>query len=141
MAGFASAKTIVRSRTAGNRRPCSALQVVTGTARGSAGAGLSPVQAWNAFGALAVENKPTVLRDLLEIRPAAAPLALDQVEAAPTIVHRFIASAMSLGSLSPEAHQTITEAMNQLGARSNTGEGGEDPAALPSLSRRSRDPE
>ncbi len=108
-----------------------ALQVVTGTARGSAGAGLSPVQAWNAFGVLAVENKPTVLRDLLEIRPAAAPLALDQVEAAPTIMHRFIASAMSLGSLSPEAHQTITEAMNQIGARSNTGEGGEDPAVYP----------
>jgi glutamate synthase (NADPH/NADH) large chain len=71
------------------------------------------------------------LRDLLEIRPAAAPLALDQVETAPTIVSRFIASAMSLGSLSPEAHQTITEAMNQLGGRSNTGEGGEDPVVYP----------
>ena len=110
-----------------------ALQVVTGTARGAAGAGLSQIQAWNAFGTLAVENKPTVLRDLLEIRPAAAPLALDQVEAAPAIMHRFIASAMSLGSLSPEAHQTITEAMNQIGARSNTGEGGEDPAAYPTF--------
>jgi glutamate synthase domain-containing protein 2/glutamate synthase domain-containing protein 1/glutamate synthase domain-containing protein 3 len=110
-----------------------ALQVVTGTARGAAAAGLSPVQAWNAFGTLAVENKPTVLRDLLEIRPAAAPLALDQVEAAPAIMHRFIASAMSLGSLSPEAHQTITEAMNQIGARSNTGEGGEDPAVYPTF--------
>ncbi len=108
-----------------------ALQVVTGTARGSAAAGLSPQQAWNAFGVLAVENKPTVLRDLLEIRPAAPPLALEQVETAPTIFSRFIASAMSLGSLSPEAHQTITEAMNQLGGRSNTGEGGEDPAAYP----------
>ena len=108
-----------------------ALQVVTGTARGAAAAGLTTIQAWNAFGALAVESKPTVLRDLLEIRPAAAPLALDQVEAAPTIVSRFIASAMSLGSLSPEAHQTITEAMNKLGGRSNTGEGGEDPAAYP----------
>jgi glutamate synthase domain-containing protein 2/glutamate synthase domain-containing protein 1/glutamate synthase domain-containing protein 3 len=108
-----------------------ALQVVTGSARGAAAAGLTTVQAWNAFGTLAVESKPTVLRDLLEIRPAAAPLALDQVETAPTIVSRFIASAMSLGSLSPEAHQTITEAMNKLGGRSNTGEGGEDPAAYP----------
>ena len=108
-----------------------ALQVVTGTARGAAAAGLTTVQAWNAFGTLAVESKPTVLRDLLEIRPAAAPLALDQVETAPTIYSRFIASAMSLGSLSPEAHQTITEAMNKLGGRSNTGEGGEDPAAYP----------
>jgi glutamate synthase domain-containing protein 2/glutamate synthase domain-containing protein 1/glutamate synthase domain-containing protein 3 len=108
-----------------------ALQVVTGTARGAATAGLTTIQAWNAFGTLAVESKPTVLRDLLEIRPAAAPLALDQVETAPTIVSRFIASAMSLGSLSPEAHQTITEAMNRLGGRSNTGEGGEDPVAYP----------
>jgi glutamate synthase (NADPH/NADH) large chain len=108
-----------------------ALQIVTGTARGAAAAGLTTTQAWNAFGTLAVESKPTVLRDLLEIRPAAAPLALDQVETAPTIVSRFIASAMSLGSLSPEAHQTITEAMNKLGGRSNTGEGGEDPAAYP----------
>jgi glutamate synthase domain-containing protein 2/glutamate synthase domain-containing protein 1/glutamate synthase domain-containing protein 3 len=108
-----------------------ALQVVTGTARGSAAAGLSPAQAWTAFGTLAVESKPTVLRDLLEIRPAAAPLPLDQVEATPSIVKRYIASAMSLGSLSPEAHRTITEAMNQLGGRSNTGEGGEDPAAYP----------
>ncbi len=108
-----------------------ALQIVTGTARGSAGANLTPAQAFSAFNVQAAEAKPTVLRDLLEIRPAAAPLAIDQVEASPNIVRRFIASAMSLGSLSPEAHQTITEAMNTLGARSNTGEGGEDPAAYP----------
>ncbi len=82
-----------------------------------------------------------MLRDLLEIRPAAAPLTLDQVEPSSTIVSRFIASAMSLGSLSPEAHQTITEAMNKLGGRSNTGEGGEDPVALPGLSRGSGDPQ
>ncbi len=108
-----------------------ALQIVTGTARAAAAASADPATAWSAFGVLATENKPSVLRDLLEIRPAAAPLPLDQVEKAPTIVTRFIASAMSLGSLSPEAHQTITEAMNQLGGRSNTGEGGEDPAAYP----------
>jgi glutamate synthase domain-containing protein 2/glutamate synthase domain-containing protein 1/glutamate synthase domain-containing protein 3 len=108
-----------------------ALQIVTGSARGAGGAALSPAQAWTAFSTQATENKPTVLRDLLEIRPAAAPLALDQVESSPTIVRRFIASAMSLGSLSPEAHQTITEAMNQIGARSNTGEGGEDPTHYP----------
>jgi glutamate synthase (NADPH/NADH) large chain len=108
-----------------------ALQVVTGSARGAAATALQPAQAWSAFSVLAAENKPAVLRDLLEIRPAAAPLPLDQVESAPTIVSRFIASAMSLGSLSPEAHQTITEAMNKLGGRSNTGEGGEDPAVYP----------
>ena len=102
-----------------------ALQVVTGTARAAAATALEPAKAWSAFSVLAAENKPAVLRDLLEIRPAAAPLPLDQVESAPTIVRRFIAWAMSLGSLSPEAHQTITEAMNKLGGRSNTGEGGE----------------
>ncbi len=108
-----------------------ALQIVTGSARGAAAAAVLPGQAWTAFSTQAAENKPTVLRDLLEIRPAAAPLPLDQVEGSSTIVRRFIASAMSLGSLSPEAHQTITEAMNQLGARSNTGEGGEDPTHYP----------
>ena len=73
---------------------------------------------------------PAHLRDLLEIRPAGPELALEQIEPAENITQRFIASAMSFGSLSPEAHQTITQAMNLLGARSNTGEGGEDPACL-----------
>ncbi len=108
-----------------------ALQIVTGTARGAVASAADPAQAWTNFGVLAAENKPTVLRDLLEIRPAAAPLPRDEVEKAPAIVSRFIASAMSLGSLSPEAHQTITEAMNRLGGRSNTGEGGEDPVVYP----------
>ena len=80
------------------------------------------------FAAQAVEAEPSHLRDLLEIRPAGPELALDQVAPADTITRTFVASAMSFGSLSPEAHQTITEAMNLLGARSNTGEGGEDPA-------------
>ncbi len=70
---------------------------------------------------------PQVLRDMLNIRAAGPALAEDAVEPAPALMRRFIASAMSLGSLSPEAHSTITEAMNLLGARSNTGEGGEDP--------------
>ena len=54
-------------------------------------------------------------------------LATDGVESVEDICKRFVASAMSLGSLSPEAHQTITAGMNMLGGRSNTGEGGEDP--------------
>jgi glutamate synthase domain-containing protein 2/glutamate synthase domain-containing protein 1/glutamate synthase domain-containing protein 3 len=104
-----------------------ALQTVVGTARGVA-AVAEPAIAWAAFSTQAVEKVPTVLRDLLEIRPAGAPLALEHVEAPGSMYKRFIASAMSLGSLSPEAHQTITAAMNMIGARSNTGEGGEDPA-------------
>jgi len=104
-----------------------ALQTVVGSARGVA-AVAEPAVAWAAFSTQAVEKEPTVLRDLLEIRPAGAPLALEHVEAPSNMYKRFIASAMSLGSLSPEAHQTITAAMNMIGARSNTGEGGEDPA-------------
>ena len=104
-----------------------ALQTVVGTARGVA-AVAEPAVAWAAFSTQAVEKQPAVLRDLLEIRPAGAPLALEHVEAPAGMYKRFIASAMSLGSLSPEAHQTITAAMNMIGARSNTGEGGEDPA-------------
>jgi glutamate synthase domain-containing protein 2/glutamate synthase domain-containing protein 1/glutamate synthase domain-containing protein 3 len=106
-----------------------ALQLVTGAARASATSTLSPTDAWALFRTQALDAQPSVLRDLLEIRSAAAPLPVDQVEPPKSIVRRFIASAMSLGSLSPEAHRTITEAMNQLGGRSNTGEGGEDPEA------------
>ena len=59
---------------------------------------------------------------------AAGPLLpLDAVEPAESIVRRFVTSPMSLGALSPEAHRTVAMAMNRLGARSNTGEGGEDP--------------
>lgn len=72
------------------------------------------------------EHEPNTLRDLLEIRPAGPELALEAVQAPETMYGRFVASAMSLGSLSPEAHSTITLAMNTLGGKSNTGEGGED---------------
>jgi glutamate synthase domain-containing protein 2/glutamate synthase domain-containing protein 1/glutamate synthase domain-containing protein 3 len=102
-----------------------ALQTVVGSTKQGGAVALTP---FATFAAQAVEAEPAHLRDLLEIRPAGPELALDQVAAADTITRTFVASAMSFGSLSPEAHQTITEAMNILGARSNTGEGGEDPA-------------
>ncbi|HEX8995709.1 MAG TPA: glutamate synthase large subunit [Ktedonobacterales bacterium] len=70
---------------------------------------------------------PMAPRDLLEFQPA-APIPLEQVEPATSIVRRFVSTAMSLGSLSPEAHLTLTLGANRVGARSNTGEGGEDPA-------------
>src|SRR5215470_6365761 len=66
------------------------------------------------------------LRDLLET-VALTPVPLQDVEPIESIVRRFSTQAMSLGSLSPEAHRTLALAMNQLGGRSNTGEGGEDP--------------
>ncbi len=101
-----------------------ALQTVVGSTKQGAALALAP---FTTFATQAVEPDPTYLRDLLEIRPAGPELALENVVATPAITRTFIASAMSFGSLSPEAHQTITHAMNTLGARSNTGEGGEDP--------------
>ena len=104
-----------------------ALQTVAGSTRAATSAA-DPAAAWAAFSTQAAQKDPSVLRDLLDMRVASQPLKLDDVEPASNLYHRFIASAMSLGSLSPEAHQTITAAMNMLGGRSNTGEGGEDPA-------------
>src|SRR5262252_2331093 len=66
------------------------------------------------------------LRELLEMRPE-QPLALSEVEPLEAVLARFSTQAMSLGSLSPEAHKTLSIAMNEIGGRSNTGEGGEDP--------------
>jgi glutamate synthase (ferredoxin) len=80
---------------------------------------------FNAYEELAKADGPTFLRDLLEMVPE-QPVALEEVESAESILARFSTQAMSLGSLSPEAHKTLTIAMNQLGGRSNTGEGGED---------------
>jgi glutamate synthase (NADPH) large chain len=68
------------------------------------------------------------LRGLFELKPAATPLPLDEVEPVESILKRFATGAMSYGSISQEAHETLAVAMNRLGGRSNTGEGGEDPA-------------
>ena len=76
-----------------------------------------------------LENRPvTALRDLLELRPAPAPLPLDQVESVESICSRFCTGGMSLGALSREAHEVLAVAMNRIGGKSNSGEGGEDPA-------------
>jgi glutamate synthase domain-containing protein 2/glutamate synthase domain-containing protein 1/glutamate synthase domain-containing protein 3 len=77
--------------------------------------------------------RKATLRGLLKIGPgegaaAPRPIALEQVEPASEIVKRFCTGAMSLGSISREAHETLAIAMNRLGGRSNTGEGGEDPS-------------
>ena len=66
------------------------------------------------------------LRGLFEIKPANAAIPLEQVESAKEIVKRFATGAMSLGSISTEAHATLAIAMNRIGGKSNTGEGGED---------------
>ncbi len=67
------------------------------------------------------------LRGLFKIKPAASPVPLEEVEPAKEIVKRFATGAMSLGSISTEAHATLAIAMNRIGGKSNTGEGGEDP--------------
>jgi glutamate synthase (NADPH/NADH) large chain len=71
---------------------------------------------------------PISLRDLLEYRPATAAISPDEVESITEIRKRFVTPGMSLGALSPEAHGTLNIAMNRIGAKSVSGEGGEDPA-------------
>ena len=68
------------------------------------------------------------LRGLMDIRTASHPIPIEEVESAAEIVKRFATGAMSYGSISKEAHETLAIAMNRIGARSNTGEGGEDEA-------------
>jgi len=104
-----------------------ALQSVVGSAR-NVPQPTDPVGAFAIYTHDVIARDPAVLRDLLEIRPAGPELTVADVETTADLCKRFVASAMSLGSLSPEAHQTITAAMNMLGGRSNTGEGGEDSA-------------
>jgi glutamate synthase domain-containing protein 2/glutamate synthase domain-containing protein 3 len=72
------------------------------------------------------QRRPAGPRDLLAPRQG-QPVPLDEVEPVEEIRRRFVSSAMSLGALSPEAHTTLSVAMNRIGARSNSGEGGEDP--------------
>ena len=73
-------------------------------------------------------RKRATLRGLFTLRPAAEPLPLEEVEPVESILKRFATGAMSYGSISREAHETLAIAMNRLGGKSNTGEGGEDPA-------------
>src|SRR5437899_5133675 len=79
------------------------------------------------YESLGNRREPVSVRDLLELVPG-KPVPLEEVESEQSILRRFSTQAMSLGSLGPEAHRTLALAMNRLGARSNTGEGGEDPA-------------
>jgi glutamate synthase (NADPH/NADH) large chain len=76
-----------------------------------------------------INKRPiATLRDMLHLRDDLQAIAIDDVEPIESIISRFDSAGMSLGALSPEAHEALAEAMNQLGGRSNSGEGGEDPA-------------
>jgi glutamate synthase (NADPH) large chain len=80
------------------------------------------------FARLVNERSPVTLRDLLEPTSTHPAIAVDEVESLEDILIRFDSAGMSLGALSPEAHEALAIAMNRLGGRSNSGEGGEDPA-------------
>ena len=83
---------------------------------------------WKQYSAKMRSAPPIHLRDLMDIKPLGAPVALEEVESITSIRKRFVTPGMSLGALSPEAHKTLNVAMNRIGAKSDSGEGGEDPA-------------
>ena len=82
---------------------------------------------WKQYSTIVNDRPATALRDLLRLKPQQS-IDIDEVEPGSSILARFDSAGMSLGALSPEAHETLAQAMNQLGGRSNSGEGGEDPA-------------
>ncbi|MDH3635723.1 MAG: glutamate synthase large subunit [Gammaproteobacteria bacterium] len=82
---------------------------------------------WKKYSNIVNNRPPTALRDLMHLKPQQS-IDIDKVEPGDNILARFDSAGMSLGALSPEAHETLAQAMNQLGGRSNSGEGGEDPA-------------
>ncbi|MGI9395653.1 MAG: glutamate synthase-related protein, partial [Boseongicola sp.] len=83
---------------------------------------------WQQYSTKMRANPPIHLRDLLEIKPLGPELPIEEVESITSIRKRFVTPGMSLGALSPEAHKTLNVAMNRIGAKSDSGEGGEDPA-------------
>jgi glutamate synthase domain-containing protein 2/glutamate synthase domain-containing protein 3 len=111
-------------------RTATEIQVLSGAAPPDAAGTAGDVDAALARyrSTLTRDDAAAVPRDELRIRRAARPIPLGEVESARTIVRRFVVSAMSVGALSPEAHQALTIGMQRAGGAANTGEGGEDPA-------------
>ncbi|RMH46164.1 MAG: glutamate synthase large subunit, partial [Alphaproteobacteria bacterium] len=83
---------------------------------------------WKKYVLALQSNPPIHLRDLLDIKSLGRPVPIEEVESITSIRKRFVTPGMSLGALSPEAHKTLNIAMNRIGAKSDSGEGGEDPA-------------
>ncbi|KAB2886983.1 MAG: glutamate synthase large subunit [Albidovulum sp.] len=83
---------------------------------------------WKQYSAAMRANPPIHIRDLLDIKPLGRQVPIEEVESITSIRKRFVTPGMSLGALSPEAHMTLNIAMNRIGAKSDSGEGGEDPA-------------
>ena len=82
---------------------------------------------WQQFSKSMQSNPPIHLRDLLAIKPLGTAIPIEEVESITSIRKRFVTPGMSLGALSPEAHRTLSIAMNRIGAKSDSGEGGESP--------------
>ncbi|MEM1272274.1 MAG: glutamate synthase large subunit [Pseudomonadota bacterium] len=113
-----------KSRTSGEKHAWEATtmhMMQSACARGS-------FELWKQYSAKMSKNPPIHLRDLLDIKALGKPVPLEEVESITSIRKRFVTPGMSLGALSPEAHKTLNVAMNRIGAKSDSGEGGEDPA-------------
>lgn len=94
---------------------------------GLGGKGKGAQEAYDAYLTHFEEAPVHVLRDVLELAPTGGPISIDEVEPAADIMARFCTGGMSLGAISRETHETIAIAMNRIGGKSNSGEGGEDP--------------
>ncbi len=90
--------------------------------------GRDSYQLYKRYSKIVWDEKPVAPRHLMDFRPATASVPLEEVESITEIRKRFITPGMSLGALSPEAHGALNVAMNRIGAKSVSGEGGEDPA-------------
>ena len=84
-------------------------------------------QDYKSFSQIANTERPTFIRHLLDYKKAKEPIPLEEVEHVENILKRFVTGGMSIGALSPEAHEVLAQACNMLGMKSNSGEGGEDP--------------
>ncbi|MGB2262248.1 MAG: glutamate synthase large subunit [Candidatus Puniceispirillaceae bacterium] len=85
-------------------------------------------ESWKKYSRMVSEQGPVNLRDLMDFKSTASTLAIEDVESITSIRKRLVSPGISLGALSPEAHETLSVAMNRIGAKSDSGEGGEDPA-------------
>ena len=90
---------------------------------------------WKEFARLVNDRPVMTIRDLFRLKPGQRPIPLDEVESVESLLPRFDSAGMSLGALSPEAHEALAQAMNEMGGRSNSGEGGEDPARYGTVKR------
>ena len=119
--GFYKARTLRREACMGSADDAHAANWQRATAR--------PMTCGSNIRQTMKANPPIHLRDLLDIKSLGEPISVNEVESITSIRKRFVTPGMSLGRVvSPEAHKTLNVAMNRIGAKSDSGEGGEDPA-------------